>query len=73
MMRKNEVSNDKLLPNQKYCLTVQEASKYFEIGENKIRALAKDHMEDGIFVLHGVKLLILRPQFEIFLTQTSEI
>lgn len=62
-----------LMPYEKYCLTVKEASEYFEIGEKKIRELSNTHMDDGIFVMHGVKLLVLRPSFEKFLEQTSEI
>ena len=63
----------KLKPKEKFCLTVEEASAYFEIGEKKIRELYRAHPDDGIFSRHGVKLLILREPFEKFLTQTSEI
>lgn len=63
----------KLNPGEKFCLTVEEASFYFEIGAKKIRELAKMHEDDGIFIHHGVKLLVLREPFERFLTHTSEI
>ena len=61
------------MPADKYCLTVAEAAGYFEIGPKKIRQLAEEHMDDGIFIRHGVKLLVIRPAFEKFLTQTSQI
>ncbi len=62
-----------LMPSQKFCLTVEEAAAYFEIGEKKIRKLAEEHQDDGIFTKHGVKLLIIRPAFENFILRTSQI
>lgn len=59
-----------LLPAEKYCLTVSEAAAYFEIGPKKIRQIATEHLEDGIFVRHGAKLLILRIPFEEYLQKT---
>ena len=64
---------NKLLPKDKFCLTVEEAAAYFEIGEKKIRLLAEAHRDDGIFTRHGVKVLVLRTAFENFLLQTSDI
>lgn len=61
------------MPADKYCLTVAEAAGYFEIGPKKIRQLAEEHMDDGIFIRHGVKLLVIRPAFENFLAQTPQI
>lgn len=62
-----------LLPSQKYCLTVAEAAEYFEIGPKKIRQLAEEYINDGLFIRHGVKLLVIRPTFEKFLAQTPQI
>ena len=62
-----------LRPAEKFCLTVAEASGYFEIGEKAIRKIAQEHPDNGIFTRHGVKLLVLRPAFENFLMNTSEI
>ena len=64
---------NRLMPKDKFCLTVKEASSYFEIGEKKIRELDKAHPDDGLFSHHGVKVLVLREPFENFLMQTSEI
>lgn len=58
---------------EKYCLTVEEAAAYFEIGPKKIRRIAEDHPDDGIFIRNGVKLLVIRPKFEEFLTKSEEI
>ena len=63
----------RLLPAEKFCLTVEEAAAYFEIGEKKIRRLADLHRDDGLFTRHGVKVLVHRTAFENFLLQTSDI
>lgn len=72
-MLTTDSTSKKLKPAEKYCLTVEEASAYFEIGEKKIRSLAEMHKDEGIFIHHGVKLLILREAFEKFLSMTPEI
>ena len=69
------ISNEKLKlkPEEKFCLTVEEASAYFEINPKKMRQLASEHRDKGICAKHGTKLLIYRPAFEQFLLQTSDI
>lgn len=55
---------------EKYALTVEEATVYFNIGENKIRDLIKE--PDCEFVLYvGRKALIKRTVFEDFLSKTD--
>ncbi|MCD7895029.1 MAG: hypothetical protein LUG60_15240 [Erysipelotrichaceae bacterium] len=50
----------------KWNLTIQEASKYFNIGGNKLREITED--PDCDFVLHiGTKKLIKRIKFEEYL------
>lgn len=68
-------SKEKLIlkPAEKFCLTVEEVSAYFEINDKKIRQIASEHRDDGICAKHGTKLLIYRPAFEQFLLQTSVI
>lgn len=52
--------------DQKYNLTIKEATEYFSIGENKIRELIKE--KDCDFVLYvGKKALIRRKKFEEYL------
>ena len=76
-LRKEIMSTNKekltLKPDEKFCLTVEEAAAYFEINDKKIRQIATEHRDDGICAKHGTKLLIYRPAFEQFLLQTSDI
>ena len=58
--------------NEKYSLTIQEASEYFSIGVKKMRRLAEENV--GRFsVFSGNRYLILREKFETFLSQCSAI
>lgn len=45
---------------EKYTLTIEEASKYFRIGEKKLRKLA----EGNWLIMNGNRLQIKRRQFE---------
>ena len=38
---------------EKYTLTIEEASKYFRIGENKLRKLAEENPTAGWVILNG--------------------
>ena len=44
--------------------TIEEASKYFRIGENKLRKLAEDNPTSGWVILNGNRIQIKRKQFE---------
>lgn len=58
---------------EKYALTINEASEYFNLGEKKIRFLANEYQDYG-FVLHnGNKVLIKRRKFEEFINMTNAI
>ena len=57
----------------KYCLTIEEASEYFHIGQKKIRQLASEHIDSGIFNQNGVKVLVKRKRFEAFLDDVTSI
>lgn len=59
--------------NQRFILTPKEASRYFRIGEKKIRALAAAQTGASFVVYNGRHLLILREEMENFLRQTSSI
>lgn len=57
---------------EKYMLTIKEASAYFNIGIKKMRRLAEENI--GRFsVFSGNKYLIIRPKFEKFICDSSEI
>ena len=49
---------------EKYTLTIEEASKYFRIGENKLRRLAEENKDAGWFIMNGNRIQIKRRQFE---------
>ena len=36
---------------EKYTLTIEEASKYFRIGENKLRRLAEENKDAGWLII----------------------
>lgn len=56
----------------KYMLTVKEAAFYFNIGTKKIRRIAEDNL-GSIAVYSGNRFLIIRPKFEDFILNSSEI
>ena len=49
---------------EKYTLTIEGASKYFRIGENKLRRLAEENKEAGWLIMNGNRIQIKRRQFE---------
>ena len=49
---------------EKYTLTIEEASKYFRIGENKLRKLAEENLSSNWGLLNGNRIQIKRKQFE---------
>lgn len=44
----------------KFCLTIDEAVIYFNIGEKKLRKLVADNLDSGFIIQNGVKFLIKR-------------
>ena len=50
---------------QKYTLSIKEASRYFRIGEKKLRRLAEEENPDANWlIMNGNRLQIKRKQFE---------
>ena len=50
---------------EKYTLTIiEEAAKYFRIGENKLRKLAEENPNANWVILNGNRIQIKREQFE---------
>lgn len=67
------MSEERAIPIwEKFALTINEATEYFNIGEKKIRTLV-DNFGDNFSVLNGSKVLIKRKQFEDFLNKTTTI
>ena len=49
---------------ERYTLTIEEASKYFRIGEKKLRKLAEENLSSGWVIMNGNRMQIKRKQFE---------
>lgn len=49
---------------ERYTLTIEEASKYFRIGENKLRRLAEENKNANWLIMNGIRIQIKRKQFE---------
>ena len=50
--------------DRRYTLTIEEAAKYFRIGENKLRRLAEENKNAGWLIMNGNRIQIKRKQFE---------
>ena len=66
----NENKSESL--KDKYMLTIKEAAFYFNIGTKKMRRIAEDNL-GNIAVYCGNRFLIIRPKFEDFILNSSEI
>lgn len=58
--------------NEKYTLTIKEASGYFSIGIKKLYKLASENI-GNFAVRHGNKYLIIRSKFEEYLLNIGEL
>ena len=58
---------------EKYTLTIEEASKYFRIGEKKLRKLAEENLDSGWVIVNGNRMQIKRKQFETIIDTLDEI
>ena len=67
------MSDKQILIKDKFCLTIDEASEYFNIGEKKLRQLVSEHLDSGFAIQNGVKVLIKRKRFESFLDDLSSL
>lgn len=50
----------------KYSLTLEEASKYFRVGEKKLRRLVEENPDADWFIMNGNRIQIKRKSFEKF-------
>ena len=48
---------------ERYLMTIEEASMYFRIGENKLREVANEH-KDVCVLQNGNRMLIKKKKFE---------
>ena len=58
---------------EKYTLTIEEASKYFRIGEKKLRKLAEENLDARWVIVNGNRVQIKRKQFEKIIDTLDEI
>lgn len=56
---------------EKYMLTIDEAAKYFNLGNKKVRQIAREYEDSDFILRNGNKSLIKREKFEEFLNETS--
>ena len=49
---------------EKYTLTIEEAARYFRIGEKKLRKLVEENPDAGWLIMNGNGAQIKRRQFE---------
>ena len=58
---------------EKYTLSIEEASKYFRIGEKKLRRLAEENRYADWLILNGNRIQIKRKQFERFIDESDAV
>ena len=58
---------------EKYTLSIEEASRYFRIGEKKLRRLAEENLDSGLVIVNGNRIQIKRKQFEKIIDTLDEI
>ena len=49
---------------EKYTLTIEEAARYFRVGEKKLRKLAEENPDASWLIMNGNRVQIKRRQFE---------
>lgn len=49
---------------EKYTLTIEEAARYFRIGEKKLRKLAEENQNANWLIMNGNRVQIKRKLFE---------
>lgn len=67
------MSIPEVLIKDKYCLTIDEAVAYFNIGEKRMRRIVEENQTSDFIIQNGVKTLIKRKKFEAFLDRISSI
>lgn len=58
---------------KKSLLTVVEAAKYFQIGEENIRRITREHKDERFVLWRNRRVFIRREAFEKFLDELNEI
>ncbi len=58
---------------EKYTLTVEEAAKYFQIGETKLRRLIENNPDEDFILCNGNRKQIKRRLFENYIDRCAVI
>ena len=58
---------------ERYTLTIEEASKYFRIGENKLRRLAEENKNANWLIMNGNRSKFIELNFIEELRKTMEV
>ena len=58
---------------ERYTLSVEEAAKYFRIGENKLRRIISENQDAEYILWNGNRPQIKRKLFEIFIDSCAVI
>ncbi|MBS5932403.1 MAG: excisionase [Clostridiales bacterium] len=58
---------------EKYTLTVEETSKYFRIGENKLRKLVDENVNANYLLWNGTRVQFKRKLFEQYIDKCNVI
>ena len=56
---------------EKYTLSIEEASRYFRIGEKKIRKLTEENPDADFILMNGNRIQIKRRLFERYIDTAS--
>ncbi|MCD7751435.1 MAG: helix-turn-helix domain-containing protein [Lachnospiraceae bacterium] len=73
-MSRNEMTESKSYEVpiwHKYALTVEEAARYYHIGEGKLRAIIDSNPNGDFYMMNGNRALIKREKFERFLDMAT--
>lgn len=57
----------------RYTLTIEEAARYYHIGESKLRMLIDQNPHEDFYVMNGTRALIKREKFERYLDQATAV
>ena len=60
-----------LLPNQKLCLSIEEAAEYSMLGENRLRKIIEDDKSLDWVIFVGNRTRIKRIQFEKWIAEQN--
>ena len=58
---------------RRYTITIEEAARYYHIGEVKLRMLIEEHPNEDFYVMNGNRALIKREKFERYLDQATAV